>query len=139
MVAIYEPETLTKIGTFDGDLEATIKNFSPDFCLVTYGLENNNKYALYKEFPESHLVMISQKKQKSKNSIGNILHNTTLTITSDSNKLNQKIYQEFREKTSMSLLDAPEEYARFMKIIGIAFQILREKGPAAMISLQKPL
>ena len=137
MVAIYEPETLTKIGIFDGDLESTVMKFNPKIMCMPLGSQEVIKYALYEESPEPYLLMISQQKQKLSSYIGNILHNTTLTITSDSEKLNQKIYENFEQKTGISLLDAPEEYARLMKNIGSAFSVFKEKGLAAMIFLQK--
>ena len=133
-----QPKTLEKVGIFIRDLEEALKRFDSDIQQIPIGIVDIYKYAVYREKPAPYFLMISQKQE-----IAFEEHNISLTITSDSDELNQKIYKKFRQKTGINSKDAqPTPYLEIeylgTELLGISFLAFKKSGEkAVMDSLKK--
>jgi hypothetical protein len=128
MVKMDMPKTLTKVAVLYDDLESRVKKFSKEAKPVAVGFGNTLKYGLYNENPP-YLMMVSQQKDKILNAQG---YNLILTITSDSDNLNNQIYEDFRQKTNMELREASESLAEMMQAVGVSFVVFKKYGQKAM-------
>ena len=128
------PKTLVKVGIFIRDLEKALMKFDSEIQQVPIGFIDMYKYVIYKEKPAPYFLMISQRQE-----ITFEEYNVLLTITSDSDELNQKIYEEFRQKTGISLRDVLAPSSLGTELMGISFLAYKKRGEKSFMDFLKKL
>ena len=128
------PQTLTRAGRFDNPLEEAVKGFTEPLELITFGLGNTVKYAVFKEAEEPYLLMVSQQKDRLTTPAG---YNVLLTITSYSDKKNKQVAEQFENETRIPLnIAVPEWMKEQNQIINLSFQVFAKNPRAAMAVLK---
>lgn len=131
MVSLNQPQTLVKVGVFNGDLEEAVRKFNPNIESLSLGLGNTNKFAIFDTISEPYLFIIAQQKNKIINPEG---YNTSLSITSNKWKTNLQVYENFKDLSEISLeIEPPEYFKQNVQIINLAFPIF-EKNPNVAMS-----
>jgi len=110
-------KTLYRCGKEDIDLERAVKGM-PGFLKIPVGLKGTLKYAKFGDNKE-YMIMISRQTDGSLSPAG---HNTSLTVTSYSDKLNREVAEEFERKLGISLdLDPPKGMENILELMNHAF------------------
>jgi len=124
------PNTLTRVSLFMGDLEREARKFSPKFRPLASILGNTVKYGFYEESPDPRLIIVSQQMDLQHSPGGYTL---MLTVSSDSQRVNERTAISFQDTTGIPLSEAPEWIAT-QNNLGItpAYLIFKKYGPRAM-------
>ncbi len=136
MVKIREPETLIKVATSYEDLEKIVKKFNPNVISVKSILGNTVQYHLYEEKPEHCMIILSQQVKKE---VAPGDSNIQLTITSESEDLNKKVYEELSQRTGLEFREAPEFLQKIMPGLNAIFPVFKKHGKEAVITFLRGL
>lgn len=128
VVAYHEPITIARVSLFEGDLEKTIKLFSPKFfkkpdsqARLVYSLlcPGNNPYIMDLAHNPRRLTPPAENYEN---------YNTLLLITSRSDERNQQVLAEFQQRTGMDFARAyPGETELHFKVYDALLEALANK------------
>lgn len=121
--------TLTKVSTFSGDLGETVRKYDPRFRETRSILGNTIQYGLYTFRDRPNLIMASKQIEERLSPAG---YNFIVTITSDEERLNEELAENFRVKTGIELREAPSWLVANGSIIDMTFEIFKRHGERAM-------
>ena len=119
MPLINSPKTIVKIGRYDLPLKDAVRKFEEPLTLFPIGFGNTVKYRILKNNENPYLLIVSQKKEMIIDTKTG--HNTILTVTSRSHKMNSDISQKFQEQTGMIFnIPVPDYMINIFKILNLA-------------------
>ena len=129
----YEsPITVVRIGVFSGsnaEFGRAVKRYDQRAEELKVGLGNTVKFGLYDPSREPYLLIVSHQIKGELSPYG---HNTTLTVTSDSESRARVIAAQFEEKAELALRDAPSQLVEMMQGAGLSFIVFKKHGSDAM-------
>ncbi len=110
MVNYNIPITLVRVSEIDRDLEKVIKSSNIAFSEFLVGNPLNKKY-VYLDEKDKCTLMVSKNLEEVNPDYG---YNFIITIVSYSNEQNEKIANDFQDKTGIELKKAPKDLEETM-------------------------
>jgi len=105
--------TLVRWGFNKEGIESRLARFNPDFRILPVGVQTTRKYGLWVDDPQQNYLLVVSRSQLPVSTDG---HNSVLTLTSEDERLNQRVYGEFLNATGLDFnIDPAPYYERIIK------------------------
>jgi len=135
MVLFELPQTLVRLGRFDGPLEEAAGKFREPLAPILLSLGNTVQYAFFKACENPYFLMVSQSIDKMTIPPG---YNTILTVTSHSDERNREVAGRFESETGLCPnLNVPGLLQSQLNDTGECFKVFEKEPYAAMRFLRK--
>lgn len=128
------PQTLLRIGLFDGSLDEAVQRCANPLTKTNIGAGNTIKYVAFGEREALYFLMVSQQIEKRLSFPG---YNTVLTVTSRFDARNQQVADQFERETGIRLnVDAPEFLRKHYELMSLLFESFEENPERYMAAFR---